>query len=168
MEKDNYVQGFKLIAAYQLIGGALGAFRLASFVFQLQVFSLLLIFLVIAGFSLFLFSMYAGILLFKRDSNALQLSLVNHYLQLFSVAGPAFLCNYVAGISVLLGLDLTNGFHVELNASLSDYTISVESGMTKRFLGFNLVAFGFIFYLHHAIKDISRERIRDQIDSIGS
>jgi hypothetical protein len=40
--------------------------------------------------------------------------------------------------------------------------------MTDRLIAVNLLALGLIFLLHYILTDISREKVRDLVDSIGS
>ncbi|HTE25496.1 hypothetical protein [Flavitalea sp.] len=168
MEKINYVQGFNWLGIYQLIGGILGVYYLSVFTLQVQEFTSTLLVLIGLGFIMFLFSVYCGISIFKKETNSLKCSLINQYLQLFVISGPGIAFQYVAGVSVLFGFNITDQFRIYLDASLSAWSISIGTNMSDRLIAVNLIAIGLVFLLHYILNDINREKVRDLVNSIGS
>ena len=168
MEKDKYVKGFNWLAIYQLLGGILGLFYLGVATVQAQEFNSFLVTFLGLGFIIFLFSVYCGISILRKETNSLTYSLINQYLQLFVVSGPGIAFQYVAGVSVLFGFNISDQFRIVLDASLSALTVSIDTNMTNRLIAVNLVAFGLVFLLHYILKDIAREKVRALVNSIGS
>jgi hypothetical protein len=166
--KDTYIEGFLWLAIYQILGGLLGLFYVGTAISEIGLMNVSLNAYLIAGISLYIYSIYCGIILLQRRVNSLEYSLVNQYLQLLSVAGSSIIFQFVAGFSMRIIFYLDGGFTTGINFSLSSVNLGFNLDNSSHGVGVNLVAGGIVFILHHQLIAISRERTNDQIDSIGS
>jgi len=117
----------KIISWIQIIGGIFGLFSIARSLLETDVVNgpLLLVFL--CAISVFLFSIYAGKLLLKNESEGLILSMVNQMIQLFQFSVFGYGWNYNSGPQISIGikgfaftLDFSNflsSFHLYYNSN---------------------------------------------------
>ena len=166
--KDTYIEGFIGLAIYQIFGGLLGLFFIGRSILELGLINLWPSVYLMVGVSLYIYSIYCGIILLQRKVNSLEYSLVNQYMQLLSVAGGSVIFQFVAGFSMRLIFYFDEGFATRIHFSLSYINFGFSVDNNSHEAGINLVAAGIVFILHHQLRAIERERTRDQINSIGS
>jgi len=104
----------KIVSWLQIVGGITGVFLMAKLLLQTGTINGPLLFIILIGISLFIFSFYVGKkLLTEKDKIAgIRLSLLNQALQLFhfKLIGLGF--SYSAGASFLLGV---KGLSIDFN-----------------------------------------------------
>ncbi len=140
----------KIIAAYEIIGGIMGAIIVSFFIGG----SLLNLPLAVIGapfLVLFLFSIYAGMLLWRNDIRGINLSILAQILQIFQFRIPGLLSyKFLSGLSLPLTL--------EFNSTSASSSFSFNFGLTSSFyfalnpeqgvflFGINLFAIAAIMY----------------------
>lgn len=151
----NMVDWIRVIAAYEMIGGAIGV---ALTIFLTVAYFALVPSMAIIGFIfllLFLLSCYAGYLLWKDEPNGFNFSLIIQALQIFQFKIPGILAySFVAGIKLplIFEFDILNAkssFETSIGFTSSfNFTIGPED---KVFLfGLNVVAVAALLYLFNA------------------
>lgn len=168
MSKDKYIFGFKWLSVYQIAGGLIGMAFTFSLLLRINDFYYLSVLLIFAGFLLYSFSVYCGIMLFRSQTNSLVMSLVCQSLQAVSISCCGFFYHYVSGFSLFLMLDSSESFHIRFSTSLSLFTFQTGADFVDRIIGFNVVALGIVTILYYEIKAIAREKKSDLIESIGN
>ena len=154
LNKNILIQ-LKGLGIYEIVGGVIGiGLTIYLIATQLSVPGLLfLIFL----FSLLLYcySIYCGIVLLKNKSNALNYSLVNQYLQLinFSILGYAF--QYISGIYLSVGIDLTSSEYLKINFGVSAWQININRDKDIILVNLNFVALFLIIFIDNLKKKIN-------------
>ena len=118
----------KIIAWLQIAGGIFGLYIMATIMLNTENVSGALLFIILFGLSLPIFSIYCGIRLFGRATRRLGMivSMVNQGLQFlqFCIAGTGL--SYASGIDLTIGIkahQLNFGFHV---ASYFDMSIRTD------------------------------------------
>src|SRR5207253_1200573 len=124
----------------QIAGGIIGLGLTTYLIAGLSSTPWILVLLLLVAVSLYLYSVYCGILLMKKKASGIAHSLVNQSSQLinFSIFGFGF--QYISGVYLSIGLDLTNSFILTLNFGASSCQIRVNSSNEQAFLNFNLLA----------------------------
>jgi len=153
----------KALAIYQIIGGAAGLLStlwLFSTYSQLSALLLLLVFIAIA---LYGYSIYCGILLFKNTVQGLKLSKVNQLLQAVSFAVVGYAFQYVSGIHLSIGINLTEGFVFKFEISLSTWKINVNTGDPNLFIMVNVVALFLISFIDKMLKQLKAAAAEEQL-----
>ncbi|RZJ75963.1 MAG: hypothetical protein EOO45_03935 [Flavobacterium sp.] len=168
MPKDKYIEGFRGLAIYQIAGGILGLYLVVSDLFMYAQLRMLPAMNVVIGLGFFSYSIYCGTILFLRRRHALSYSLVNQYMQLIAISTGSIIFKFVAGLSLMPGIDIGQSTTFSFNIAISSLDIAIHNSSEQRDLYFNLVSGGIILFLHHEIKAMGKEKIRDEIDLIGS
>jgi len=161
--------GFKLLAIYQIVGGALGiAFIVPAFL-SIAGLSYASVIFIFAGFLLHSFSVYCGIMLYRSQSRSLVMSFVCQCLQGISISTPGFFYQFVSGFSFSLYLQSISGdFHIQFGSTFSFFSVQLADNLyDTMMIGFNFVALGIATVLYYEIKAIAREKKSDLVDSIG-
>lgn len=169
MAQDKYIVGFKLLAIYQIVGGALGIAFIVPAFFNIADISYASVF-IFAGLLLHSFSVYCGIMLYRSQSRSLVMSFVCQCLQGISITAPGFFYQFVSGFSFSLYLESLSGeFHIQFGSTFSFFSIQMADNLYDRIMiGFNFVALGIATVLYYEIKAIAREKKSDLVDSIGN
>ena len=168
MPKDKYIEGLKGLAIYQIIGGSLGVLLVGFELYLTSLNTPLILLIFFVGFALNAFSVYCGIQLFRKQVRSIEYSLVNQYLQLVTFAGSGFLYGYVAGLAIYFQVQAGSSVLGGFKFSLSTWQIQIGQDFSYGFVGINLVAGALVMVLHHELRGIAREKLTDQISSIGS
>lgn len=168
MATDKYIEGFKGLAIYQIAGGGLSLVSTVYVAILLAKAGILPGPLALAPVIFFGYSIFCGIALLQRTPGSIQMSLVNQYLQLLSFSGSGFVFKYVAGISLELVFNANRMPLPGVNLSFFTFNLYLNVDWPVRQFALNMIAAGIILILHQELRSIARERIRDEIDSIGS
>ena len=146
-ETDKIKSNITRLAYYQIVGGAIGVIYLIWLIattFPVQGLSVL-VFLLMAIF--FALSVCSGWLLLEKQTDVgLTLSKINQILQIFGVAFGGFGYEYVAGIMMSPSIDLQDGFHITLSASISKFEFFFNSSRDAAKVEINLVAIYLLFF----------------------
>jgi hypothetical protein len=156
------------LAYYQIIGGVIGLGLLFWLIFNLTTFSSLLLLVLVPGFFLFLFSILSGILLIKKKNTALQLSLINQYLQLFSFSYLGYAYMYSSGFYFSIGLDITNSMTFLFNFGVSSWTLNINTDTPTIAVNLNLIALYLIIVLMKLKKQLQFEEVKKEIENLPS
>ncbi|RYY52408.1 MAG: hypothetical protein EOO09_21520 [Chitinophagaceae bacterium] len=168
MTKDKYIQHLKGLAVYQVLGGLGGIFLSIRLVTQLWSIEPVYWVLVLLPFMFYVFSIYTGIMLWNRGKNSLRLTIINQGLQLVTLAGPVISYTFISGGALLVHLDTTDGISPSFGVMLSSYSLIIGGDQAARSVGVNIVALGIILFMRREMRLIEKEKILDEVDSIGS
>jgi len=157
----------KGIGLYQIAGGVIGLGLSIWVIAGLTTTTLSLIVLLLIAIGLYSYSIYCGTLLLKNNISGLNLSLINQYLQLFGISFYGFAFQYISGVSVLAGIDLTDSFLMTFNFGVSQWQFSINDQNHPTTFNFNLVALFLILYIEKLKKEIRKDQLERQITSIG-
>ncbi len=169
MQKTNSLKSrINILAYYQIAGGAIGIIFLVWMVattFPIQGLNILH-YLFMAVFHSF--SVYSGWLLVERQiETGLAFSKINQILQVFGIAFGGFAYEYVAGISLWLGVDLKDSANFTFNFSFSKFELYFNSSKDFARVEFNLVAIYLVYFISklqdtvatHKRLDVSNEDV---------
>ena len=163
----NIQSKLKAFGLYQITGGVIGLGITVYLVSGLTTINLLLIVLLFIAIGLYGYSIYCGTLLLTKNVSGLNLSLINQYLQLFSISFFGFGFQYISGVGVLVGLDLTESFFITFNLAVSEWQITINNHNELVTFNFNLVALFLIVFIEKLKNKIRKYQIEKQITSIG-
>ena len=91
------------------------------------------------------FSIYCGRLILQQPARGLRLSAINQTMQIFSFAVNGYALKYVAGVGLMLGMDLTAAPKFLCNLTLSSLEITINWEHDLVTLGINVVAVYLLF-----------------------
>ena len=152
-----------LLGAYQIGGGIYGAILIFFMLGNFESFPIGKTLIAVLGIVLFLYSIFCGYLLIKRQFiRGLNLSIYNTALQVvgFGIAGYHF--KYVSGFFTGLTLDLTEDTIIEFGFDFSTINLAFDSKSELIFISINVFAIiilGFIFKM----KDKIEKKIKAEI-----
>ena len=137
----------KAVAAYQIVFGLWGIVLTLQLMFA-RGYNPLILMVNMGIIILYAYSIFCGILLFRKHPAALTYSLINQYLQLvgFSIMGYAF--RYVAGIFLMVAADIRDGFALHFNLGLSTWNVQIGSETNYLIVSCNLVAMTLIIFIN--------------------
>lgn len=164
--KNNFTK-LIVFGYYQIVGGVIGIGITIWFLLGLVSFNWLLLIIVVPAFFLFLFSVYCGFLLLRKNSRGIKLSLLNQYLQLISFAFTGYAYQYASGVFLTIGIDLTESFNFLFNMGISSWELNINTDSPTIALKFNLVAFYLIIAIEKIKKQIAEEEKKRIIAEIG-
>lgn len=167
MTKDPYIPKLNLLAIYQIAGGAIGLWIVIRLIASIQGFVLLHLLLFVFPVLAFAFSILAGVSLLQRETRSLKLSMINQCLQVLVLSGPIVSYMLVAGAGLIVKLDVSDGLQLSMGLQLPSFSLNIQNEEAERYLGANGIALGIIFYLRAEMRDIIRNKVRDQAESIG-
>jgi hypothetical protein len=159
------------LGLYQIVGGAIGLLVFLWVVYSGQLFTGPVIILYVLIFIFYVYSIYCGILCIKVKQSALKLSLINQLIQLigFTVFGFAF--NYVAGVYIRVGLDITSSMNFDFGIGISRFWLSTISEPDRFIIDINLIALVLIIWIDNvrtAVKEeIAFRNMSSIVSSIG-
>lgn len=157
----------KALAIYQIAGGIIGLGLTGWIISELPAISGPLLILLLIALGLYAYSIYCGILLQKGNISGLNHSLINQFLQLFSFSISGFAFQYISGIFLSAGLDLTNSFNLIFNIGISSWQMIIDAGTEPLIINFNFVALFLIVFIQRLKNKIRSEQAEKQITSIG-
>jgi hypothetical protein len=155
------------LGLYQIVGGAVGILILLWSLYKTESIASISIFLTLLISIFFGFSIYCGILCIKSKDKALSLSLMNQFLQLIGFAVFGFAFKYVAGVSLTIGLDLTESLKFGFAIGVSKFQLSINRDPDLFQFDFNLIALVVIYWTDKLLKKFNSEKALREASSIG-
>jgi len=149
--KMDRLDWFKIIAAYEIIGGIIGIVIASYIVASMHTVPAVIV-IVVFFVLLFLLSTYAGTLLWKKDIRGIDLSIIAQIPQIFQITIPGILTyRFISGLSfpLIFEFDQARGsssFDFSLGL-LSSFNFQLGPEKDVSLLGINLVAIAAIIYL---------------------
>ncbi|MBS1532605.1 MAG: hypothetical protein JSU01_20035 [Bacteroidetes bacterium] len=145
-----------VLAWYQIIGGILGLVATCMTIVQAGQVNALIIFIILFAIGLYVFSMYAGRLLFtSRYPTGLRLSKINQIAQIPQIAMLGYAFWYVSGSMFAVGIKVADGFTFDFNFGLmSTWQMSIASGDRYFLLAVNVVAIFWLYFIAKLKRDI--------------
>ena len=156
----------RALAYYQIAGGTLGLV-LCTWVLvtslEITTVSTLVLLLTV---SLYSSSVYCGLLLNRGDIiRGLKISLINQALQVIGFGMFGYAYKFIAGISVSLGVNLTDEFLLRTTFSFSEFLIYFNSNEDLVYLNINVVAICLIYLIQKMQIQIEEDSLL-KIDSL--
>lgn len=150
------LQKLKVLAYYQIIGGIIGIGAIGyGLVMQPVTGGLLLVFALAC--TLYVFSGWCGWILLKNTDKGLFFSLINQILQVIVFVFGAYAFKYVAGVSLLVALNLTEGHNLAFNFDLSSFQFNFNSQTEGILIGVNVVAFYLVYFI-----SLARDKVKER------
>ena len=146
------------LGLYQIVGGAIGLLVFLWVVYAGQIFTGPVIILYVLIFIFYVYSIYCGILCIKVKQSALKLSLINQLIQLIGFTVVGFSFNYVAGVYIRVGLDITSSMNFDFGIGISSFWLSTISEPNRFIIDINLIALVLIIWI-----DSVRTRVKEEI-----
>lgn len=143
-----------VIALYQIAGGVLGLGLVLKMVPLLKDPSASTWGGIILAIALYLLSMVAGLLLFRKPQTGLTLSFINQILQVLSFSAASIAYNFVAGLKLGIGVDFVETLMFKLRMSISSFQFSFHGMDGVPYITVNVLALLLIYLL---------ERLKDQL-----
>ena len=156
-----------LLGTYQILGGLIGVYLSLDLLKSTDLNTVLLLTLVIIGFSLNLFSIICGGLLFFKYEYGLRISRINQILQIFSFSFSGYSYQFVAGFFLCATIDFTNGFWLDGKMGLSTWQISINQDDNNQIILLNIIAILLTLNINKHLRIIKTERIANQLQAIG-
>lgn len=150
------LQKLKVLAYYQIVGGVIGLCAiLYGLITQPNTEGALFVFSLACG--LYIFSLWCGWTLLKNVSKGLTFSLINQSLQVIVFIFGSYTFKYIAGVSLLVALNLTEGAKLSFDIELSAFQFNFNSSTEGLVVGMNVIAFYLVYFISQA-KDKLKER----------
>ena len=160
------------LGLYQIAGGVVGILLILWSIYKNQLFSGLVVFLYLIILLFYAYSIFCGALCMQAKSNALLHSLINQVLQFIGFTALGFAFNYVAGVSLTIGINFTESMKFDYGLGISDFLLRFNMESDKFIIDINLVAFGIIYWIEKLRKNIKEEiemrKISTIVYSIGN
>lgn len=157
---------FDALGYYQIIGGIIGI-GVCIWLISLSVIVNGLIFIFITIFTLFYsHSIYAGLLLLKRQKIGLSHSFINQLLQIFSFTFLGFGYKYFSGLHFTIAADMTNSFELQLGIGFSSWEVVITPDPNILIIKINIVAL-FVLIFVDKLQSIVRDEINQRDSMIG-
>jgi hypothetical protein len=157
----------RVLAIYQILGGIVGILIAADLIANLEFVSELLIVFFIVAFGLFGFSIFCGIVLFNNVNKGLSYSKINQILQVIHFMAFGYAYQYVAGINLSLGIDLTESLIFKANFNFTSWQLSIDSNSPSFVISLNLIALFIIFWIDRIKSKIYKETMASELSKIG-
>ncbi|MBL7743794.1 MAG: hypothetical protein JNN00_10010 [Chitinophagaceae bacterium] len=158
---------FNAIGTYQIAGGIIGLGLTIWIISGLITITGPLLLLLLIAIGLYSYSIYCGILLLKKKKSGLGHSLINQFLQLINFSLLGFVFQYISGVFLSIGFDLTNSLNFTFNIGISSWQITINGDTEPFIFNFNFVALFLILWIENLRRKINKEQIEKQITSIG-
>jgi hypothetical protein len=158
----------KALGIYQVVGGVVGIAFILWLLSRVSVLSNFLVLLIFGfAFVFYFYSIYCGIQCFKNVKKALVHSRINQLLQVlgFSMFGYAY--QYVSGVSLQLGVDLSDSFAFKFNIGISTWQITINSGDSTMLVNINLVAVWLVVFIEALLNRINKADKLEQVSKLG-
>ena len=159
--------GIKFLEFYQIIGGVFGVAITIWILKNQHYFNGIVALVFLIAFALYVYSIYCGLLLFRNVKKGLAHSRVNQILQAisFAIAGYAF--QYVSGLYVYAGIDITNSFGLRFDFGLSSWLFSLHTNDPSLVVNLNLIALLLIVVIEKLFKRIKLQEDSELVATIG-
>ena len=155
------------LGLYQIFGGSVGILIIIWAIYKSPLLTGLTVLVSLFILLFFVYSIFCGTLCLKTKKNALGHSLTNQILQVIGFAIMGFAFNYVSGLYLTIGLDLTDSIKLDFGAGISKFDFNLNNEKDRLEVDFNLVAFAVIFWINKLMKKVKEEAIIIQTSSIG-
>lgn len=157
----------KAFGIYQIFGGVIGLILTVWVISKLVTIPTILLLLLLVPTTLYTYSIFCGILLLKKNISGLTHSLANQFLQLvnFSILGLSL--QYVSGVFLSIGFDLTNSLLITFNLGFSSWQLTINDDIEPFTVNFNFIALVLIIFSRKLKKKIYSEEVSKQIKTIG-
>ena len=136
----------KIIGLFQIIGGIIGLGVFSWLAAVQQNVNLFLLLLYVFIVSLYGYSMFSGIMLFRNPATGLRLTLINQILQIFQISLLGYAYKYVSGFGFVVGFDITNNFIFNFNFEISSFLMHFDAGDETLFVKINILAILLAYY----------------------
>lgn len=149
---------------YQIIGALIGIGFLLVLPITIPFNFFIQYFIVSIGILMYGFSILVGIAVLKNRKNALKLSLINQFAQIIKFSILGFGYQYVAGLFIYFGIELSNAKYI-FEIGTSSWAIEWNWNSTSKEIHINIIAVLLIFFIEY-IKTLkkSKEEIPLHID----
>ena len=155
------------LGLYQIFGGLVGILIIIWAIYKSPLLTGLTVLVYLFILLFFVYSIFCGTLCLKTKKNALGHSLTNQILQVIGFAIMGFAFNYVSGLYLTIGLDLTDSIKLDFGAGISKFDFNLNNEKDRLEVDFNFVAFAVIFWIDKLMKKVKEEAIIIQTSSIG-
>lgn len=147
----------KILSWYQIIGGIIGLGMMIQYILQTEAFNGYAVLLLFVMLILYLFSVASGLILLKNPAKGMLPSRINQIIQIigFAVAGYSF--QYISGLGVSIGFDITEGMLLKLNAALSSFEYNWNTDHDEAFLVVNIVPLVVMYLLNKIENELEQE-----------
>ena len=157
--KQNEKIKLQVLSYYQIAGGILGIGLIIRLIAETETVTGPLLLIFATGIGLYSFSIFCGRqLLTGKIKRGLKLSTVNQILQILQFALLGFAFQYVSGIMLTVGIDLTTGFNFKFNLNLSMLTITINREKELLKVGVNIIAIFLVFFIDRLEDKIEQDR----------
>ena len=157
----------KALSIYQIAGGIIGiALTLWLIIDNLDSISGLLLFLILIALSLYSYSIYCGVILLRDYKSGLKHTLINQVLQVLNFAMIGYAFQYVSGVYISIGIDLTESFNIKFNTGISAWQINFNSDSQLLYVNLNLIALYLIVLTDKLKVKVRNAEIQNQLSEI--
>jgi len=164
---DKITSQLKVLSYYQIAGGIIGLGLTIWLVITLISFQWLLLLLFLIAFLLYAFSIYCGVMLLRNIETGLRFSKINQFLQIIHFTAFGYAFQYVSGIYLSVGIDLTTALNFTFNFGISSWQIKVNSEDPTIAVSLNLVALFLIIFIDKARDQIKVNHLKNSILEVG-
>jgi len=148
----------KIISWLQIVGGILGLYSMTKIMLQTDAVNGPLLFILLFGLSLFIFSIYTGntTLRSQDKKRGIILMLINQILQLFQWCMFGYSLSYSSGMNLLIGIKGALSFVFDWEIG-STFSMSINSSDEQFYLKINLIAILLIIVLISIYTELKNE-----------
>ena len=157
----------KVLSYYQIAGGIIGLGLTTWLIITLISFQWLLLLLFLIALLLYAFSIYCGVILLRNIETGLRFSKINQLLQVIHITALGYAFQYVSGICLSVGFDLTAELNFTFNFDISAWQIKINSDDPTVVISLNLVALFLIMFIDKAINRINANHLKNSVLEIG-
>lgn len=161
-----YLQNLKDLAFIKIAGGITGIGLTIWLILKQAMIPGIFLLLFLIALGLYSYSLYCGTLLLRNKASGLNHSSINQYLQLinFSISGYGF--QYISGVYLSAGIDLTTSIDLKMNLGVSAWQINIDSDDGVILVNLNFVALFFIIFIDKLKNKISIEKLDAELSQI--
>jgi len=157
----------RALSIYQIAGGIIGlAFTVWLIINNVNSINGLLLFLILVAFALYSYSIYCGALLLRDYTWGLKHTLINQVLQVLNFAMLGYAFQYVSGVYISIGIDLTESFNIKFNTGISAWQINFNSDNQLLYVNLNLIALYLIVFTDNLKVKVRNAEIENQLSDI--
>lgn len=157
----------KGLSIYQIGGGIIGIGLTINLIVSLSSIAGILFLLFFVAFVLFGYSIFCGIILLKEPKKGLYHSKINQILQVIQVIAFGYAYQYVSGINLSVGLDLTESLNFKANFSFSAWQLNFNTNDPTCIVNLNLVAPFLIIWIDKAKAVIHKDEVEKQLNELS-
>ena len=153
----------KIIGYYEIIGGILGIGLSCWLLLRTEKINGPVLFIFLLAFFLYSFSIQSGNLLLQKSKiqKGIIFSSILQILQLFAIGLGNYSYEFYSGAKGTIGFIFGQGFKFDLNAAISSFNITINSGDNDYFFKINIV----VNIILSILIDIFQEKNRKQQES---